>query len=946
MFERPLSGPFLLVLLLCAAARAFAQEPSVSGQAGLISMPDARFAPEGTWRSGVSFLRPYESLWSNVTVFPWFEGSFRFTRIYHVPGFPDDGRPGVDYGDYKDKSFDAKVRLLPERGWWPAVAFGMQDIAGGTGLFSAPYGVLSKQLGELDLTLGYGSQRIDGVFGGVRWSPRALEKWSLVAEYDAYDYKNDHGADLSGAASYKKEAALGIEYRSGLWGAKAFTSHGEVGFNAYVQLPLEQREFVPKTKEPAPYTRINPRPTEAQWNDDPEHRARLARALVEQDFRDVRLGYQYGRLEAVLTNIRISSMPRAIGRAARTMLSFAPLEVQEIRVTYLQGPLPISTYTFTNTALLQRYFNGMASREQLAPSVRIEYAAPLEHGDRDKRADADRKEALAAFEEPLPEGIVIQQQTADIIALRGENVLGGRLRVRPGASGYFNDPSGAFKYEIYGLATYDRALARQLFFQSAVKLTLYETVSDVTQPSNSELPHVRTDVAEYRKGSDFKLTRLLLNRFYQPESRIYGRLSAGIYEEMFSGFGGQALYLGRGGDWSVDTAVDWVRQRDFEGWFGHQDYETLTAIASLNYRMAQRITGTVRVGRFLAKDEGVRVEVKRRFASGFEVGAWYTITNGNDITSPGSPSNPYYDKGLFLAMPLDTLLTYDTQAVAGFSLAPWTRDVGQMVVSPGDLARILERPVVQMHSRDGLERFGDRYDDYDLPKLGADRRWPDMLADDFSGARRSAGEVQWVRTTLLAGGILLGSALLDDSAFRYADDHKDKSWMKNLVRIGDALPIAAMGISAVFAFDDSRPRLSETGLAAVEAGSLAFLAASGLKYVVGRARPDSGEAKDQFNPGETDDKWHSFPSRHTAVMWAAVTPYAKEYDMPWLYGLAAVTNLARTGSREHWFSDTVGGSLLGYALGHLTWDARRGKKKTGPAVAVGPGNVALVWDLQ
>jgi len=68
LFERPLSGPFLLVLLLCAAARAFAQEPSVSGQAGLISMPDARFAPEGTWRSGVSFLRPYETLWSNVTV--------------------------------------------------------------------------------------------------------------------------------------------------------------------------------------------------------------------------------------------------------------------------------------------------------------------------------------------------------------------------------------------------------------------------------------------------------------------------------------------------------------------------------------------------------------------------------------------------------------------------------------------------------------------------------------------------------------------------------------------------------------------------------------------------------------------------------------------------------------------------------------------------------------
>jgi membrane-associated phospholipid phosphatase len=80
-------------------------------------------------------------------------------------------------------------------------------------------------------------------------------------------------------------------------------------------------------------------------------------------------------------------------------------------------------------------------------------------------------------------------------------------------------------------------------------------------------------------------------------------------------------------------------------------------------------------------------------------------------------------------------------------------------------------------------------------------------------------------------------------------------------------------------------------------------------------------------------------------MWAAVTPYAKEFEMPWLYGVAALTNLARTGSREHWFSDTVAGSLLGYALGHLAWEARRGKKNA-PSVAIGPGNVALVWDLQ
>src|SRR5574341_985040 len=201
-----------------------------------------------------------------------------------------------------------------------------------------------------------------------------------------------------------------------------------------------------------------------------------------------------------------------------------------------------------------------------------------------------------------------------------------------------------------------RPLARQFFLQAETRLTLYETISDVTQASNSELPHVRTDVAEYKKGNAFKLTRLLLNRFYQPGTRVYGRLSAGLYEEMFGGFGGQALYLARDGSWATDLALDWVKQRDFEGWFGFQDYQTVTSIASFSYRLPYRVTATLRAGRFLAKDEGVRGELKRRFASGFEVGGWYTWTNGNDITSPGSPSSPYHDKGIFMAMPLDTFI--------------------------------------------------------------------------------------------------------------------------------------------------------------------------------------------------------------------------------------------------------------------------------------------------
>ena len=909
-------------------------------------MPDARFAPEGTWRTGVGFLRPYQPIWSTMSVFPWFEASFRYTRIFHVPGFAAGttsiGAPATDYGDYRDKAFDAKLRLLPERDWWPALSVGIQDVGGGTGLFRAPYGVASKRFGELDLTLGYGKDRIDGAFGGVRWSPSSLPNWGLVAEYDAYDYKNDKGAELSGAASYKKEAAVGVEYRRHFWGAKAFGSHGELGVIAYVELPLDRKEFVPKFEEPPPYTKINPRPTEAQWHEDEAHRLRMARALQAQDFRDISLGYFHGRLEAALTNTRISSMPRAVGRAARTMLSFAPLQVREIRITYNHGTLPLATYTFINTQLLQRYFNGMASRELLAPYVAIEYARPEE-----AREEKDRAETLAAFEEPLPEDIVVGRHDADLLALHGENVAGGRLRISPGFSSFFNDPSGAFKFDLSAIASYQRPLGRRRFLLGSTKLSLVENVSDVTQPSNSLLPHVRSDVAEYKRGNRFKLTRLLVNQFYQPEARVYARASAGIYEEMFSGVGGQVLYLSSSGRWGVDVAADWVKQRDFEGWFDYRDYSTVTAIASLNYRMAQGVTGTLRAGRFLARDEGVRVEVKRRFASGFEAGAWYTVTNGNDITTPGSPSSPYYDKGIFVAMALDWMLTYDTQSTATMSLRPWSRDVGQMVVSPGDLYGLLERPVVQMHAHDGLQRFGDREDDYDLPRLGSDRQWPDFLADDFFSAGRSARRIEWLPSAVIGAGILASSAAFDRSGFRYADRHRSSSVLKEGVKLGNALPVAALGLSGLFAFDESRPQLSDSGVSALQAGALAFLGSSLTKYAVGRARPTAGEGRGEFDPGNSEDRFQSFPSRHTAVMWAAVTPYAKEFDMPWLYGVAALTNAARVGSREHWVSDTVAGSLLGYALGHVAWEARRESRRgrSGPTLAVGPGTVGVAWEL-
>jgi hypothetical protein len=233
---------------------------------------------------------------------------------------------------------------------------------------------------------------------------------------------------------------------------------------------------------------------------------------------------------------------------------------------------------------------------------------------------------------------------------------------------------------------------------------LYEDVSDISITSDSLLPHVRSDIAEYKQGGYLKLDSLLLNKYLDLNGRAMARLSAGYYEEMYAGMGGQILYRSLD-NWAVDLMVDGLKQREPGDNFSFRDYSVLTTLVSAHYRWPRYgLTATARLGRFLAKDDGVRYELKRRFRSGVEIGAWYTITDGHDITGPGSPGAPYRDKGVFVTIPLSAMLTRDTQETAYVALSPWMRDVGQMVVPPDDLYRLIERAPdsVDGHQMEGV----------------------------------------------------------------------------------------------------------------------------------------------------------------------------------------------------------------------------------------------------
>src|SRR5258706_3829122 len=498
-------------------------------------------------------------------------------------------------------------------------------------------------------------------------------------------------------------------------------------------------------------------------------------------------------------------------------------------------------------------------------------------------------------------------------------------------------------------ANYDYDLSKGLFFNSAARVTLLEDVSDVSQASNSTLPHVRSDIADYYDHNGFKITKLMLNKYFHPEERVYVRASAGIYELMFAGAGGQVLYHPQTQPWAVDFSSDWLRQRDFIGFFGFQDYQTVTALAAFHYRMPfYGLTATVRAGRFLAKDSGARFELKRRFASGFEIGAWYTFTNGNDITSPGSPDKPYYDKGIYGSIPLTAMLTRDTQVTSAFSLSPWTRDVGQMVQSPGDLYDLVERPLSDLNDQDGMVHFGDQDDDTYRPDppnaLQNGANW-----DAFQYYLGNLGPTLISDEALLgaiAGAAAVGLAYtVDNNVDKWANNHQNDSANRAAGDLGKYATVGVLGATVLAAMDRDDPRLSQTAVSSLQASAISLGISLGGKYAIGRARPDLELGKKDFSSGR-DRNDSSFPSDLTTVAWAAVTPYAREYDAPWLYGIAALANIGRVAERKDWFSDTVAGSFIGYGVGSLMWTLNKERQKGDPKVAVRADGVEAAWEFR
>ena len=924
------------------------------GTVGLMQTPSARMREVGNF--SFNFGRTYPYGHGNVFVqpFDWMEAGFRYSDVSNRLYNPEIA--GTQ--SYKDKSFDVKFRLLSESASRPQLALGLRDIAG-TGLFSGEYFVASKRTGPLDWSLGLGWGYVGGR-GNLR-NPLSL----ISHRFDARIADVGEGGNFSLTSYFRGPTALfgGVQYQSP-W--ERLILKLEYDGNAYEREPQQNNQV-----------------QRSPWNVGLVYRA--GRAV------DVTLGVERGNTLMLGFTLHTSldglTMPKPNDPPRVPVVLQRPQRAPDWSVTRRD----IATQTDWRVSRIGGIGEGgnelrvtVEDAETFYWSERVDRAAAVLHRDapasverftlayRQHGADVaehviDREQWVAQRTRPLP-----PSEQAEAVRARaprrqhgepGETTLVERPKLESGLGVNFRQTlGGPDAFILFSLAAEERAKYRirdDTWLQGALQLRLIDNYNKFHFTAKSDLPRVRTFMREYLTTSRVTVPNLQLTHMGKFSENQFYSAYAGLLESMFAGAGGEWLYRPFGGRTAIGVDLNAVRQRDFRQDFSMRDYHVTTGHATLYWDTGwQDVQAKVSVGRYLAGDAGATLELSRVFKNGVKFGAYVTKTN----VSGAQFGEGSFDKAVYVSIPFDAMLTRSSGAVGNFVWKPLTRDGGAMlsravtlfdVTGARDDRSLWYRPAPPPNE---VSMPADRREAWRPAPAGpeptthlsarpgaASGGAPARVASDLAGAADAGRSISWLQPLAIGTGLTLLSSIADRRADQFAADHGPDRWAKAGINVGNALPILGLAGSALAAMDSSDPVRSRTGYAATEAGATAFLVATALKYAVGRARPEQGLGNRTFEGPTRATGYQALPSRHTAVAFAVATPFALEYNADWLYGAAALTNLARVGSREHWVSDTVGGSLIGYALGRIFWESSRARKKGEPRVMVTPSSVGLAW---
>lgn len=638
-------------------------------QGGYFTMPSARMAHVGNVGLGFASVEPYYIYSANLQYFDHWE----VTACYWVfRGITEWNFGHLGYGDDADRTANLKYTILRETDGYPflpELAAGVNDFVG-TKRFWSYYFAATKSIKSLNLemTLGWGNGRIRGLFGGVAWSPFA--KWnnflrgiSFIAEYDANDYRNhpdEHpeGRQVDSRINYGVQYQLSDILRGTVSSLRGKELAGSISINYNLG---DSKGFFPKYYDPLPYTAPIDREPIGHLRSEKQLSQELAHSFQEQglDLYTVLLTTDSSGGDALwmkIINDRYRTENVVRGRIEHVLGSIVPANISTVTVVLEAEGVTVQEYQYRTNDLV------LFSKEKMG-SYELHTLSPMENV-----------------------GSIPNEYESTILYHRNKSIW--TLTFRPRLQTYFGSAEGKFKYDFGFILSPEGYIFDKIYYDLQLSYILKSNTGNIKDRDTlnpSQLINVRSDTICYWQSNSFHVDHAYVQTSWNLGNGWFTRAALGYFEIAYGGYALEALYYPANSFWAVGVDFANVWKRSYHG----LGFQTQVRRLEGNEAVKEHFVGLqyfldfyydykplnldfkFSFGQFLAKDKGLKIEMRRTFESGMQIGLWYAFTTGKDTVN----GDRYHDKGIAISLPLDMFMNKSSRSEVGYSIAAWLRDV-------------------------------------------------------------------------------------------------------------------------------------------------------------------------------------------------------------------------------------------------------------------------------
>lgn len=595
-------------------------------------------------------------------------------------------------GHFLDKGFNVKFIYRPNNRYLPNIAVGLDDFAG-TGYFNREYIVSTSNYNNIKVSLGIGWGKFTGqnkftnpldrispkfsrrpklsdtgyggnpsynqwfrgdaaIFGGFEYNFRNIKKLKLKAEYDPYDYM-DFSANNRRDASLmlrKKDSNIniGLSYKVNkfLTIDTSYIKGNTVNLNFNVALTFNDSLSSKPSFKP-----------EIKKNNENRNKQSFYEDLL-RNLNSNNLFLQTAELNERQLDVSISTSQYRNALRSSSYASYIAnetanlndVDLGSINITHINAGVELNNVSFIANHL---------EKDSILPVEVKKYYTKFSSGQTKDFLDNE-------FQPKIKFPVIFSSLSPAIVSHIGNP-----------EKFYFGGIS--LKYNT------EAQFSRNLILTSEINYSLINNIQDTIVGPGSKMEQVRTDLVQYLKQDDFYLTRMQLDYIWALRKNLYAKISAGIFETMYGGFGGEILFKPFENNFTVGADLFYVKQRTFEQRFDFKDYETITGHINFGYLLPLGIESNISFGKYLAKDIGYTLDLSRRTASGFKAGIYFTRTDVSaELFGEGS-----FDKGFYFQIPLDLLSNSYNGNYSTFRLSPLTRDGGAKLTYEKELRGLI-----------------------------------------------------------------------------------------------------------------------------------------------------------------------------------------------------------------------------------------------------------------